>query len=113
MTTDPSPTYDDEIDLRGIALTLWKGRTVILIVTLAAAVVAFAYSFWLVPHKYQATTYVFIGQPSVEFSKSQIDSGLTVAPTLPDLAAVVKLSTAPALVNSVLKDPVVVAAIGN
>jgi len=113
MTIDSSPTYEDEIDLRAIALTLWKARIVIFIVTLALAVVAFAVSFWLVPHKYQATAYVFIGQPAVEFSKSQTASGFTISPTLPDLKAVVKLSTAPELLESVLKDPAVAAAVGN
>ena len=113
MTTDPSSDYDDEIDLRAIALTLWKARAAILIVTLTAAVAAFVVSFWFLPRTYQATAYVFIGQPAVEFSKSQIDSGLTLSPTLPDLKAVVSLSIAPKLLESVLKDAVVVAAIGN
>ncbi|MDO9130900.1 MAG: Wzz/FepE/Etk N-terminal domain-containing protein, partial [Anaerolineales bacterium] len=83
MTTDPSPTYDDEIDLRPIVLKLWKARWVILIATLAAALAAFVVSFWILPRKYQATAYVFIGQPAIEFSRSQTDSGLTISPTLP------------------------------
>jgi len=113
MPTDPISDYDDEIDLRAIAFTLWKARAVILIVTLAAAVAAFAVSFWILPRTYQATAYVFIGQPVVEFSKSATDSGLTISPTLPDLKAVVKLATAPELLESVLKDAAVAAAIGD
>jgi capsular polysaccharide biosynthesis protein len=113
MTTDSSSNYDDEIDLRAIALTLWKARKVILIATLAAAVVAFAVSFWILPHQYQATSYVFVGQPAIEFSKSLSDTGLTISLTLPDLTAVAKLSTAPKLLESVLNDPAVVAVIGN
>jgi len=112
MPTDPISDYDDEIDLRAIAFTLWKARAVILIVTLAAAVAAFAVSFWILPRTYQATAYVFIGQPVVEFSKSAADSGLTISPTLPDLKAVVKLATAPELLESVLKDAAVAASIG-
>jgi len=113
MPTDPISDYDDEIDLRAIAFTLWKARTVILIVTVAAAVAAFVVSFWILPRTYQATAYVFIGQPVVEFSKSATDSGLTISPTLPDLKAVVKLATAPGLLENVLKDAAVAAAIGD
>ena len=112
MPTDPISDYDDEIDLRAIAFTLWKARAVILIVTLAAAVAAFAVSFWILPRTYQATAYMFVGQPVVEFSKSATDSGLTISPTLPDLKAVVKLATAPELLESVLKDAAVAASIG-
>ena len=114
MTTDPSPIYDDEvIDLRAAALTLWKARRLIFIVTLVVAIAAFVISFWILPRKYQATAYVFIGQPTVEFSKSATDSGIVISPTLPDINAVVKLSTAPELLESVLKDPAVITAIGN
>src|SRR6266508_1067438 len=113
MTTQPSVDYDDEIDLRALALTLWNGRTVILIATLVAAIAAFAISFWFLPRTYQSTAYVFIGQPAVEFSKSQTDSGFKISSTLPDLKAVVKLSTAPKMLDSLLKDPMVAAAIGN
>jgi len=112
MPTDPISDYDDEIDLRAIFQTLWKARRVILIVTLAAAVAAFVVSFWILPRTYQATAYMFVGQPVVEFSKSATDSGLTISPTLPDLKAVVKLATAPELLESVLKDAAVAASIG-
>ena len=113
MPTEPASDYDDEIDLRAIFQTLWKARAVILIVTLAAAVAAFVVSFWFLPRQYQATAYVFVGQPVVEFSKSATDSGLTISPTLPDLNAVVKLSTAPDLLESALKDAAVAAALGD
>jgi capsular polysaccharide biosynthesis protein len=117
-TYDKEITYDDEIDLRAIVLALWKAlwkaRLPIIIVTLVAAVAAFVVSFWFTPRQYQATAYVFIDQPVVEFSKSisATDPALFL-PTLPDLKVVVKLSTAPELLESVLKDPAVVAAIGN
>lgn len=113
MVAEPPPAYDDEIDPRAIFRTLWKARWVILFTTLAAAVVAFAVSFWILPRQYQATAYLFVGQPALEYSKSQADSGFAYSPTLPDLTSVVKLSTAPALLESVLKDPSVVAAVGN
>ena len=110
MTTDPSSTYDDEIDLRAIFQTLWRERAAILIATLTAAVAAFAVSFWFLPRTYQATAYVFIGQPVVGIAQT---TGFTISPTLPDLNAVVKLAVAPSLLESVLKDPAVAAAVGN
>ena len=112
-TPNASTDYDDDFDLRAIFETLWKARRVIIYSTLAAAVVAFVVSFWILPRKYEATAYVFIGRPAVEFSKSQTDSGFKISPTLPDLKAVVKLSSAAALMESVLKDPAVIAAIGD
>lgn len=110
MTASPAPTYDDEIDLRAIFQLLWKARRVIFFVPLGAALVAFAVSFWFIPHKYQAATYVFIGNPVVDFAQA---TGLTISPTPPDLRAVVQLAVAPGLVESVARDPVVVAAIGD
>ncbi len=44
MNAAPVPTYDDEIDLREIVLTLWKGRWLILALTLIAALLAYAVS---------------------------------------------------------------------
>jgi uncharacterized protein involved in exopolysaccharide biosynthesis len=105
--------FDDEIDLREIAHTLWKARWVILGITLIAMIATFIVSFWILPKQYQALAYVFIGQPVVEFSKSDADSGLTISATLPDLKAVVELSTAPGLLESVLKDTAVAAAMGD
>ena len=107
------PLLDDEIDLREIARTLWKARWIILGVTAFIAGAAFIVNFWILPKQYQAVAYVFIGQPVVEFSKSDADSGLTISATLPDLAAVVELATAPGLLESVLKATAVAAAMDN
>jgi len=101
MTAQPSIDYEDEIDLRALALTLWNARMVIFIVTLVAAIAAFVVSFWILPRTYQATAYVFVGQPAVEFSRSQTESGFKISSTLPDLKAVVKLATAPRLCSAV------------
>ena len=113
MTTQPSPNYDDEIDLRALALTLWNGRKVIFFVTLGAAMAAFVFSYWFLPRTYQANAYMFISHPAVEFSKSSIDSGFRISYLLPDLKAVAQLATAPKLLDSVRKDPAVAAAFGN
>jgi len=113
MNTYSPPAHDGEIDLRAYALTLWKRRWVILIVTLVAALGAFVVSYWLLPRQYQASAYVFIGQPAIEWSKSTADTGYTISPTVPDLNAVVKLSTSPGIMEEILTDPQVVAAFGN
>jgi uncharacterized protein involved in exopolysaccharide biosynthesis len=99
-----------EIDLRAIALTLWKARALIIIATLAAAIAAFAVTYWIVPHTYQAAAYVFIGQPVVGIEQT---TGFTITPTLPDLNAVVKLAIAPSLLDNVSKDEAVVSAFGD
>jgi len=43
--------FDDEIDLREIVLTLFKGWKVILLTTVLVAVTAFAISKWVLPKK--------------------------------------------------------------
>jgi len=112
MPADSFPTYDDEIDLRAIVLPLWRARNLVLIVTLAAAIAAFAISFWILPRKYQATAYVFIEEPAFNTSYKTA-SGLSVSSIDPDLEDMFMLSTAPGLLESVHSDPAVVAAISN
>lgn len=110
MTVDPSPVYDDEIDLRALFRSVWKARTAIFIATLAAAVVAFTVSFWFLPRKYEATAYVFIGRPVVDILQ---DAGITISPVLPDMKSVTQLAASPGLLERVIRDPVVVEATGN
>lgn len=112
-TTKTSPGYADEIDLRLIFETLWKSRRVIVIATLAAAVITFVISYWVLPRTYESTAYVFIGAPVVDFVESPDFSGFKISPTLPDIKAVVKLASAPGLLESVIKDPSVIAALGD
>ena len=90
MTTNPSSDYDDEIDLRAIFQTLWKARVAILIVTLAAALVAFAVSAWLLPKQYQAVAYVTVSQPAVKYLSGP--EGLAALPAAPDIKALPELA---------------------
>lgn len=113
MNNDYDQPVEDEIGMRAYIQMLWKARKVILIVTLAAVIVAFVVSFWVLPRKYQATAYLLIGPPAMNFSKSTTDSGWTISPITPDIIAMVELSTAPVLLEKVLKDPAVTAAFGN
>ncbi len=109
-TTKTPPIYADEIDLRLIFETLWKSRRVIVIATLTAVVLTFIISFWVLPRKYEAIAYVFIGAPVVDFVDAADFSGFKISPTLPDIKAVVKLAAAPGLLESALKDPLIVSA---
>jgi capsular polysaccharide biosynthesis protein len=110
MNVPPLPTFDDEIDLRAIIKTLWKARKSIFITALAIAVMAFVASFLLLPRKYQATAYVFVGKPVVSYIQ---DLGLTIEPTLPDIKAVVDLAAAPGLLDDISADPEIIAAFGD
>jgi len=40
----PSPTYEDEIDLRKVIRTLWAGKTMIILCTVAVAAASVAYA---------------------------------------------------------------------
>lgn len=112
-TTKASSIYADEIDLRLIFGTLWKSRRLIVIATLAVAILTFSVSYWILPRSYESTAYVFIGAPVVDFVEAADFSGFKISPTLPDIKAVVKLAAAPGLLQSVIKDPSVIAALGD
>ena len=104
MTSNPSSTtYDDEIDLREIALTLWKRRWLILVLTLTAALISFAVSAWLLPKQYQAVAYVTVNQPAVRYLTGQ--EGLAVVPTPPDIKALPELVQAENIMEQVANDP--------
>ncbi len=99
-------SYDDEIDLREIALTLWRGRWPILILTLVAALAAYAVSAWLLPKQYEAVAYVTVGQPTVRYLAGQL--GLSAIPSAPDIKALPEVVKANAILKQVESDARVV-----
>jgi len=104
MTSNPSlTTYDDEIDLREIALTLWKRRWLILVLTLTAALISFAVSAWLLPKQYQTVAYVTVSQPAVRYLTGQ--EGLAAVPTAPDIKALPELVHTETIMEQVASDP--------
>ncbi|MCJ7723947.1 MAG: Wzz/FepE/Etk N-terminal domain-containing protein, partial [Anaerolineales bacterium] len=104
MTSNPSSTtYDDEIDLREIALTLWKRRWLILVLTLTAALISFVVSAWLLPKQYQAVAYVTVSQPTVRLLPGQ--EGLAAVPTAPDIKALPELVQAETIMEQVASNP--------
>jgi len=107
--SDISP-YDDEIDLRALLETLWQGRTLIVISTLVTALLALGISL-LLPRQYTASAFVFVGPPPIEFSKSISETDLILSPAVPDIKSVTEMASAPGLLQSVLQDEVVSAAL--
>ncbi len=63
---DARPYVDDEIDLREIALVLWRGRWMILGFTIAAVVLAAGVSLYLLPPTYESRTYIQLSAHSAE-----------------------------------------------
>ena len=59
-------TAEDEIDLRELALLLWRRRTLILGVTVAAAVLAAGVSLYVLPPTYESRTSIQLSQYSTE-----------------------------------------------
>ncbi|MDP1624583.1 MAG: Wzz/FepE/Etk N-terminal domain-containing protein [bacterium] len=103
MTIQPaSENYDDEIDLRAIFQTLWKARLPILIVTLAAALVAFAVSAWILPKQYEAVAYVTVSQPAIRYLTGP--EGLAAVPAAPDIKALPELAQTKAILDQVMSD---------
>ena len=93
------PYYDDEIDLRELVTTLLSGWKTILLITFVTGFMAFALSKWVLPEKYEATAYITISEPTVQFAESE--QGVTIHSTLPDMTSVTELATNLALLEEV------------
>ena len=102
------PAYEDEIDLGAIFQTLWKARLLIVSLTLAAALAAYAVSAWLLPEQYQATAYIGVGQPTVSYRAE----GLVLNITTPDIKVLPDAVRASFLLDQVAADPRVLAISG-
>ena len=97
---------EDEIDLRELVLTLWRGKWIIVAVTLAAAVAALVVSLAL-PKQYQAEADVVLTQPELE---NQVSEGLSLHIIVPDVKTVTVMAQAPELFQRLSEDPAVQAA---
>jgi capsular polysaccharide biosynthesis protein len=103
MKANPVTTYADEIDLREIALILWKGRWLIIVLTLVAALVAFAVSAWLLPKQYQAVAYVTVSSPLLRYQTGD-EGGLAAIPAIPDIKALPELVQAKVILEEAASD---------
>ncbi|MBE7535297.1 MAG: hypothetical protein HS124_06165 [Anaerolineales bacterium] len=99
----PLALYDDEIDLRAVFQTLWKGRTLILTLTLVAAFVAYAVSAWALPKQYEATAYVSVSPPNIYYQPGGA-GGLVTTTTSPDSKALPELAQAAPILKAVEGD---------
>jgi succinoglycan biosynthesis transport protein ExoP len=96
------PLYEDEIDLREIAVTLLKYKWIILIITLVFAIAAFLTTKLILPKEYQATAYVLIVKPS---TTTDFDSHIQTTTQLPDSKSILDLTKADDLVYVVYHSP--------
>ncbi len=104
--TPPVDWYEDEIDLRELALTLWRGKWVIVLTTLLAAVVALAVSLAM-PKQYQAQADIALAQPKLQLNATE---GLALQVAVPDLKTVAAMAQAPAVFQRLATDAAVQAA---
>lgn len=107
----PLALYDDEIDLRAVFQTLWKGRTLILILTLVAAATAYAISAWALPKQYQASAYVTIALPRIQYLTTASGLTLNIAAANPDIKAIPDLIKEETVLYEVTADPRIAPAI--
>lgn len=103
-------TFEEEIDLRALAETVWNGRKTIVLTTLAVALLTLGISMAM-PRQYQASAYVFVGPPPIEFSKSISEIDLNLAFTVPDIQSAIGVAVAPGLLQSVLQDKMIAEAL--
>ncbi len=92
---------EDEIDLRELALTLWRGKWVIIFATLGMAVVALLISLAL-PKQYEASASLVITQPKIQ-QKGQ--EGLLFVAEVPDLKTIATLARSAAVFQALAADP--------
>ena len=97
-------SFDDEIDLRAILLTLWKGKWWIIGATLLLAVAVYAYSKLALPKQYEATALVIITRPSLI---ANLDSSIQTTSQLPDSKSLADLAMVDDLLLAVYQAPVV------
>lgn len=80
---------DDEIDLRAIILTLWKGKWWIIGVSLVLAVSVYAFSKLFLPKQYEATAMVFVAEPVFSTNlDSAVQTNIITGITSTDMAFV-------------------------
>ena len=103
----PDAIYaEDEIDLRELILTLWNAKLLIIGVSFLAAAAAFVLSAFVLSRRYEATAYVSIRDPIIQFAAG---GGVSIDPVVPDIKAAAKLAESDGLLQSVIFDPSIAA----
>jgi capsular polysaccharide biosynthesis protein len=109
------PLYEDEIDLRALLETLWRGRKFIFIFTLLTTLLTLGISL-LLPRQYTASAFVLVNNPnnptnptnlvnnpsSVATSTvGDITLSLQTIPPVPDLKSLVEMAQSPGVLGKV------------
>lgn len=102
---NPQTYFDDEIDLREIVATLWRGRWIIIALTLMAAVAAFSISKWVMPKIFQTTAMIAITKPVIQFE--DINDILYNA-SIPDANYIKELAVSPTFLDNIVTSPQVI-----
>jgi len=90
MTEQNRPYYYDEvIDLREMINTLLKYKWLILAATMAIVLIAFVFSKFLIPPRYQTSAYVSVIEPTIS---ADLESRIQVSPTYPDISSLAELA---------------------
>lgn len=105
MNTNPMLKFDDEIDLRAIFQVLWKGRVLILILTLSFALIAYVVSVWFLPKQYEAVAYITVGRPAVQYQTDR--EGLSITTFVPDIKALPENANSAIILREVKDDSLV------
>jgi len=94
--------YEDEIDLRALVLTLWRGKWTILLATFVTAMLALLISL-VMPREYEASALVSLRVPRLHLHIQE--DRFAFAVETPDLKTVTALAQSPAVFQAVAADP--------
>ena len=106
LPTPPVDRYEDGIDLRELALTLWRGKWIIVLATVLFAVAALAVS-QAMPKQYQAQADIALAQPKLQLKAPE---GLALQVAVPDLKTAAAVAQAPELFQRLATDETLQAA---
>jgi uncharacterized protein involved in exopolysaccharide biosynthesis len=96
------PLYEeDEIDLRALLETLWRGRKFIFIFTLLTTLLTLGISL-LLPRRYTASAFILVSSPLIDLSKSTLGgTDLAFSSPIPDLKSLVEMAQSPGVLDKV------------
>jgi uncharacterized protein involved in exopolysaccharide biosynthesis len=93
---------DDEIDLKAIFVVLLQQKWWILGGAILFAVIAFVYSYFVLPREYSAAAFVIITKPSVN---AVLDEKIESVPQTPDARSLLEMTRADDLVLEIYQAP--------
>jgi uncharacterized protein involved in exopolysaccharide biosynthesis len=96
------PLYEeDEIDLRALLETLWRGRKFIFVFTLLTTLLTLGISLFL-PRQYTASVFILVNSPLIDLSKSTLGgTDLAFSSPIPNLKSLVEMAQSPGFLDKV------------